>query len=178
MKLASWNVNGLRSLVRRDFDAWLGQTNYDMVCLQEVKVEEDLLTTHWFPKYKAFWNASHQPGKSGVATLVREDHVAGSVRTGIGDWSSDSEGRVLTMDVGGMRLVNIYAPHSHRMLLRLDAKIAFLAALTRFIEKEKSDGVPLVLVGDFNIAHQEIDLANPKGNRRNAGFLPAELLNS
>ncbi|WP_077732001.1 exodeoxyribonuclease III [Methylocaldum sp. 14B] len=174
MKLVSWNVNGLRSLVRRDFEAWLAATNYDVVCLQEVKVKEDLLTTHWFENYKAFWNASRRPGISGVATLVRENLAVASIRQGIGDPALDAEGRVLTIDVAGVRVVNLYAPHSHRKLIRLDAKVSFLATLKRFIEQARIDGLPLVLVGDFNIAHQEIDLANPRANQRNAGFLPVE----
>jgi exodeoxyribonuclease III len=174
MRLVSWNVNGLRSLVRRDFEAWLAETNYDVVCLQEAKVGQDLLTTHWFANYKTFWSTALRPGYGGVATLVREDHTAAGVRAGIGDPALDAEGRVLSIDVAGIRVVNVYAPHSHRKLIRLDAKVAFLAALKRFLEKDRRDGVPLVLVGDFNIAHQEIDLANPKANRGNPGFLPVE----
>lgn len=174
MKLVSWNVNGLRSLVRRDFEAWLSATAYDVVCLQEVKVQEDLLTTHWFDNYMAFWNPSRRPGISGVATLVRDNHTVTSVRAGIGHQALDAEGRVLVTDVAGMRVVNVYAPHSHRKLFRLDAKVAFFAGLKRFIEELRSEGVPLVLVGDFNVAHQEIDLANPKANQRNAGFLAVE----
>src|SRR5947199_302651 len=88
--------------------------------------------------------------------------------------ASDAEGRVLTVDVEGVRVVNVYAPHSHRRLIRLDAKLAFLSAFTRFVEQQMLDGVPLVLLGDFNIAHREIDLANPVANAKNAGFLPAE----
>jgi exodeoxyribonuclease III len=174
MRLVSWNVNGLRSVVRRDFEAWLAGTNYDVVCLQEVKVKDDLLTTHWFENYIAFWNASRRPGVSGVATLVRENHTVASVRAGIGHPGLDAEGRVLITDVAGLRVVNVYAPHSHRKLMRLDAKVEFLSALRCFIEHLRNDGLPLILVGDFNIAHQEIDLANPKANHRNAGFLTVE----
>lgn len=174
MRLVTWNVNGLRSVVRRDFEAWLAATNYDVVCLQEVKVNEDLLTTHWFENYVTFWNPSRRPGISGVATLIREDYSVTGVRTGIGNSELDAEGRVIITDVGGLRVVNVYAPHSHRKLIRLEAKVAFLAALKHFIEELRGDGVPLILVGDFNIAHQDIDLANPKANQRNAGFLTVE----
>ena len=174
MYIVSWNVNGLRSVVRRDFEEWLDATNHDVVCLQEVKLQEDLLTDNWFQNYKAFWNTSRRPGISGVATLVRDNLDVTSIRPGIGEPVLDAEGRVLTIDVAGIRVVNVYAPHSHRKLIRLDAKLVFLAALKRFIEELRSDGVPLILVGDFNIAHQEIDLANPKANQRNAGFLPVE----
>lgn len=174
MKLVSWNVNGLRSVVRRDFETWLACNSYDVVCLQEVKVQEDLLTTHWFDNYTAFWNASRRPGISGVATLVHNNHKVTKVRLGIGHPELDAEGRVIVIDVAGLRVVNVYAPHSHRKLIRLDAKVAFLAALKRFILELRQDGTPLVLVGDFNVAHQEIDLANPKANLKNPGFLAVE----
>lgn len=174
IRLVSWNVNGLRSVVKRDFETWLAANTYDVVCLQEVKVFEDLLTTHWFENYETFWNSSRRPGISGVATLAREGHPVTNIRTEIGHSELDQEGRVLVTDIAGLRVVNVYAPHSHRQLLRLDAKIEFLASLKHFINELRRDGVPLILLGDFNIAHQEIDLANPKANQRNAGFLNVE----
>jgi exodeoxyribonuclease III len=174
MRIVTWNVNGLRSVVRRDFDRWLQESAFDLVCLQEVKVEEDLLTANWFGGYRAFWNSARRPGHSGVATLVREDHVPTLIRKGMAHEPSDAEGRVLTVDVNGLRVVNVYAPHSHRALIRLGAKLNFLSALSAFLKREVMDGVPLVLVGDLNIAHGENDLANPKSNVKNAGFLPQE----
>lgn len=174
MKIATWNVNGLRSVVRRDFETWLTETGYDVICLQEVKVEEDLLTTHWFEGYEAYWNPSRRAGHSGVATLVRRDLKAKGVVRGIGDTASDPEGRVITLDVDGVRIVNVYAPHSHRKLTRLEAKLSFLARFSDFVRNECEDNSSITLLGDFNIAHREIDLANPKSNRGNAGFLPEE----
>lgn len=174
MRIVSWNVNGLRSLVRRDFDAWLQANDFDVLCLQEVKVEEDLLTSRWFAGYEAYWNPSRRPGQSGVATLVRAGLVASSCTRGIGHAASDDEGRVLTLDVGDLRIVNVYAPHSHRKLTRLDAKMAFLDQFARFVERQRQPDRNLVLLGDFNIAHKEIDLANPRANMKNAGFLPDE----
>ncbi|WP_061934676.1 exodeoxyribonuclease III [Aureimonas sp. AU22] len=172
--LTSWNVNGLRSVVRRDFETWLTSTRPDVVCLQEVKTEADLLTRHWFPGYVAHWNGSQRPGYGGVATLVRENLRADEFMVGIADPVSDPEGRVLTMDVEGLRIVNVYAPHSHRKLLRLEAKMQFLEALSRHVAFCRRDGIPIVVMGDMNIAHQKIDLANPKANERNAGYRPEE----
>lgn len=174
MRIATWNVNGLRSVVRRDFETWLAANKYDVVCLQEVKVEEDLLTTHWFDGYETYWNASRRAGHSGVATLVRQDRRVNNVLRGIGHQPLDAEGRVITLDVEGVRIANVYAPHSHRKLTRLDTKLAFLSHFTLFLDRQLSEFSSVVLVGDFNIAHRAIDLAKPTANMRNAGFLPEE----
>lgn len=173
MKVVTWNVNGLRATVRNDFEAWLRRAGNDVVCLQEVKVQEDLLTTNWFKGYVALWNSAERSGYSGVATLVREDLKIHGIRRGIGH-ASDVEGRVLTVDFATFTLVNVYAPHSHRLLTRVADKISFLEALDVFIADKRAGGRPLVLVGDFNVAHTEIDLANPATNRGNAGFLLEE----
>lgn len=174
LKILTWNVNGLRSVVRRDFGDWLSTSDFDVVCLQEVKVEEDLLTKHWFPGYVAHWNTAVRQGYSGVATLVRENLPVTAVTTGIGHPETDAEGRVLTLDVAGYRVMNVYAPHSHRQLTRLEAKIQFLNALSVFVATQERADHPIVLMGDLNIAHHEIDLANPKANLMNAGFRPEE----
>lgn len=174
VRISTWNVNGLRATVRNDFEAWLRRARNDVVCLQEVKVHEDLLTTNWFEGHVAYWNTAERGGYSGVATLVREGGLpVRGVTRGIGH-KSDVEGRVLTVDFDAFSLVNVYAPHSHRLLTRLPEKISFLEALDAFITEKRSCGRPLILVGDFNVAHTEIDLANPRPNRGNAGFLPVE----
>lgn len=174
MRIVSWNVNGLRSVVRRDFESWINSEEFEVVCLQETKVEPDLLTENWFANYRTYINPSEQPGRSGVATLVRKDLTSENACYGMGDVASDPEGRVLTTDVNGIRIVNIYAPHSHRQLTRLEAKVNFLSALDEFVSTERNSNVPLVLVGDFNVAHTELDLANPTANKKNAGFLSEE----
>ena len=173
MRVTTWNVNGLRSAVRGDFEHWLCQSGDDVVCLQEVKAEADLLTTHWFDGYHSYWYPAGRPGYSGVATLVRYGIEPRSVTRGIGH-ASDVEGRVLTTAFDDLTVVNVYAPHSHRTLSRLPEKVSFLAALTRYVSHLRSDGHRVVLVGDFNVAHQDIDLRNAKTNRKNAGFLPEE----
>ena len=173
MRITTWNVNGLRATVRNDFEAWLRRAGNDVVCLQEVKVQEDLLTTNWFEGYVALWNSAERGGYSGVATLVRDGLKICGVTRGIGH-RSDVEGRVLTVDFETFSLVNVYAPHSHRELTRVADKVSFLEALDAFIAAKRVSGRPLVLVGDFNVAHTEVDLANPVPNRGNAGFLPEE----
>lgn len=174
MRFITWNVNGLRSVVRGDFEAWLSASDYDVVCLQETKVEEDLLTGGWFEGYETFWNPSERPGHGGVATLVRRGLPARFLGAGVGDAELDREGRVLRVEVGGIQFVNVYAPHSHRKLLRRDAKERFLNALRDLVDVERDRGAPLVLLGDFNVAHGDGDLANPRANKGNAGFLPEE----
>ena len=174
MKVVTWNVNGLRASVRKDFVVWLRQACDDIVCLQEVKVYEDLLTTNWFEGYIAYWNTSARGGYSGVATLIREGGLpVRDVIRGIGH-ASDDEGRVLTVVFDAFSLVNVYAPHSHRLLTRLADKLSFVTAFEVFVADLRSRGRKLVLAGDFNVAHADIDLANPRANRKNAGFLQEE----
>jgi len=159
--------------VRRDFEPWLRASNLDIVCLQEVKVEEDLLTTHWFHGYHGLWNSAVKQGYAGVATLVSEAMAPPPFTRGINYEEGDVEGRVLTAEFDEFELVNVYAPHSHRKLTRVAHKLAFLEALSAFIAN-RAGGKPLILVGDFNVAHEDIDVANAKANKRNAGFLPEE----
>jgi exodeoxyribonuclease-3 len=174
LRFATWNVNGLRSAMRQGFGDWLGASGYDVVCLQETKMGADLVTGIEFPGYEAHWNPSHRPGHSGVATLVRKGIPARVVGTGIGVPDLDLEGRVLCVEAGGVRFVNVYAPHSHRKLLRREAKGRFLAGMDPHATPGTQEGAPVVLLGDFNVAHADIDLANARANRGNAGFLPEE----
>src|SRR6266700_6824283 len=174
MKISTWNINGLRSSVRAGFENWLSSSNNDVICLQEVKTEEDLLGSIWFPGYTAHWCGAIRSGYSGVLTLVSSRLTPISIRKGIGDPVIDSEGRVLSVEFDQFEIVNVYAPHSHRQLIRLDFKLQFLKKLGEYISDRKRAGKPLVIVGDLNIAHEERDLANFAANRKNAGFLPQE----
>ena len=174
MRIATWNVNGLRSTVRGEFEQWLRSSNIDIACLQEAKVEEDLLTRRWFDGYEAHWNPAQRPGYSGVATLVRDGVETLGVERGIGDPETDIEGRVIATRFPDFEVVNIYAPHSHRTLSRLDHKLRFLAHLAEYVDRKRATSPPLVIVGDLNIAHLDIDVANAKANKGNAGFLPQE----
>src|SRR5215469_16745885 len=122
MRIATWNINGLRSSVRSGFEAWLRSSQNDIVCLQEVKIQEDLLTRSWFSGYVTYWNTARRPGYSGVATMVATRLRALKTEMGISDPSTDPEGRVLTLEFPSFVVVNTYAPHSHRLLVRLEQK--------------------------------------------------------
>lgn len=174
MRISTWNVNGLRSSVRSGFENWLEASKNDIVCLQEVKTQEDLLTRSWFDGYNAYWNSAHRPGYSGVATLIAPPLEPLSVETGIGDGVTDPEGRVVATEFHSFVLINAYAPHSHRVLSRIEQKRSFCRHFLYYLRKLKSRRKPIIVVGDLNVAHQDIDLSNPKGNSKNAGFLPEE----
>jgi exodeoxyribonuclease III len=174
MKISTWNINGLRSGVRAGFESWLSNSDNDIVCLQEVKTEEDLLGSVWFPGYTAHWFGALRSGYSGVLTLVSSKLNPISIRKGIGDPTIDSEGRVLSVEFNRFEIINVYAPHSHRELTRLDFKLQFLKKLSEYISDQRKKGKPLIIVGDLNIAHEERDIANFAANRKNAGFLPQE----
>ena len=174
IQISTWNINGLRSGVRSGFENWLAASNNDIVCLQEVRTEEDLLGSVWFPGYTAHWFGALRTGYSGVVTLVSSRLTPISVRKGIGDSTIDAEGRVLSVEFDQFELVNVYAPHSHRELTRLNFKLEFLGRLREYISERNKRNKPLIVVGDLNIAHDERDLANFSSNRKNAGFLPQE----
>lgn len=174
MRISTWNVNGLRSTLKQGFDVWLSNSKNDIVCLQEVKMQESLLTNSWFQPYKTCWNGGTKPGYSGVATLVSPHISIVSVERGIGDAVTDAEGRVLLTEFESFILVNTYAPHSHRKLLRVSTKLHFCEQFLSYLQELRLRRKPLIIVGDLNVAHEEIDLSNPSANKRNAGFLPDE----
>jgi len=174
MKISTWNVNGLRSTIRRGFEGWISENKSELICLQEVKMQEDLLTKTLFFPYNTYWNTARKRGYSGVATLVSPKLNLSSVERGIGDNVIDNEGRILLMEFGSYILINIYAPHSHRKLTRLEMKLLFFSRFLSYLREIKRRGKPIIIVGDMNIAHKEIDLANPATNKKNAGFLPEE----
>ncbi|OGA53776.1 MAG: exodeoxyribonuclease III [Betaproteobacteria bacterium RIFCSPLOWO2_12_FULL_62_13] len=174
MRMSTWNINGLRSGVRAGFEAWLAASKSDLVCLQEVKTQEDLLTRTWFNGYETYWNTARKTGYSGVATLVGPQLKPLWIGTGIGDDCTDSEGRVLSIEFDSFLLVNTYAPHSHRKLTRLGHKRSFCRHFLDHLRQLRRRDKPIVIVGDLNVAYQEIDLSNASANRKNAGFLPEE----
>lgn len=174
MKLASWNVNGIRSCLKNGFEEWLASEQVDIACLQEVKASADILEAMDLHGYDAYWNAAEKPGYSGTALLVRPGIEAVEVVRGMGVPEVDREGRVIRIETPAFTLVNIYAPHSQRELLRLGFKLDFCAKVNGFLQDLRTKGKPLLVTGDLNVAHTDIDLANPKSNRKNAGFLPEE----
>jgi exodeoxyribonuclease-3 len=174
MRISSWNVNGVRSALRTGLADWLTESKSDLVCLQEVKTQENLLSPLVFPGYDAYWHTARRSGYSGVATLVPASVTVPTIWRGCGDSRTDDEGRVLTLDVGPFIIVNAYAPHSHRELSRLEYKRSFAQKFVTFVKELRTSGKPLVIAGDLNVAFEERDLANPAANRKNAGFLPEE----
>ena len=170
MKFISWNVNGLRACVGKDFEQSFRQLDADFFCLQETKMQEGQLDLQ-FEGYTSYWNYAEKKGYSGTAIYTR--HKPLSVTYGIGIDEHDHEGRVITLEMEDFYLVTVYTPNSQDGLRRLDYRMTwetdFLAYLKR-LDSQK----PVIVCGDLNVAHQEIDLKNPKSNRRNAGFTDEE----
>lgn len=137
-------------------------------------MHEDLLTNSMFYPHTAHWNSALKSGYSGVTTIINPSLTPLSIKKGIRDCKLDDEGRVLTTEFESFILVNTYAPHSHRKLLRLEEKERFMQIFIGFIQELRKLGKPIVIVGDLNAAHQEIDLFHYKNNKKNAGFLPQE----
>ena len=171
MKLISWNVNGLRAVLRKNFLDYLGEEAPDILCLQETKAGPDDVEQLWPASYTTYWNVAQKKGYAGTAifTRTRPIHVA----CGIGIGKHDGEGRVLTAEFADFFLVNVYVPNSQRELTRLAYRQQWDRDFRRYLKKLERKK-PLIFCGDFNVAHTELDLANPKANVRNHGFTPQE----
>ncbi len=173
MKLVSWNVNGIRAVLKKGFLDLLNDFDADIVCLQETKaMQEQVAEVEWPPEYHQVWNAAEKKGYSGTAVFTRQKPIASSL--GIGAKKHDQEGRVINVEYDDFYLVNVYTPNSQNELRRLDYRtqewdVAFRRHVKR-LQKVK----PVIFCGDLNVAHQEIDLARPKDNTKNAGFTPEE----
>ena len=170
MKLISWNVNGLRACVGKDFEQQFKALNADFFCLQETKMQAGQLDIS-FPGYASYWNYADKKGYSGTAIFTK--HKPLDVTYGIDMDEHDHEGRVITLEMDDFYLVTVYTPNSQDALRRLDYRMKwekdFQDYLHRLDEKK-----PVVVCGDMNVAHEEIDIKNPKTNRRNAGFTDEE----
>lgn len=173
MKLVSWNVNGVRAVLKKGLLEFIEKSQADVICLQEAKAHPgDVQHVAWPKGYEVFWNPAVKKGYSGTITFSRVTPLA--VTLGIGAKDHDTEGRVIATEFKDFHLLNVYQPNSQRGLTRLDYRTkawdpAFLAYLEK-LEKKK----PVVFCGDLNVAHTELDLTNPKTNRRNAGFTDEE----
>ena len=170
LKLISWNVNGIRACCDKGFREEFERLNADFFCLQETKMQAGQLDLQ-FEGYQSYWNYAEKKGYSGTAIFTR--HKPLSVAYGIGVDEHDHEGRVITLEMENFYLITVYVPNSQDGLKRLDYRMTweddFLAYLKKLDEKK-----PVVVCGDLNVAHQEIDLKNPKSNRKNAGFTDEE----
>lgn len=170
MKLISWNVNGLRACLQKGFQEFFNSAEADCFCLQETKLQADQVTLD-LPDYQQYWNYAQKKGYSGTAIFSR--HVPLSVRYGVGVDALDTEGRLITLEFEKFFLVTCYTPNAQRELARIDYRLAWDAAFREFVsalDREK----PVIICGDLNVAHNEIDLKNPASNRGNAGFSDEE----
>lgn len=170
MKFISWNVNGLRACTGKGFEDSFRQLDADFFCLQETKMQAGQLDLQ-FPGYTSYWNYAEKKGYSGTAIYTR--HTPLAVTYGIGIDEHDHEGRVITLEMDDFYLVTCYTPNSQNGLRRLDYRMKWEADFLDYIKK-LDEKKPVILCGDLNVAHQEIDLKNPKTNRRNAGFTDEE----
>jgi len=170
MKFISWNVNGLRACVGKEFEKQFKDLDADFFCLQETKMQAGQLDIS-FPGYESYWNYADKKGYSGTAIFTK--HKPLNVTYGIDIDEHDHEGRVITLEMADFYLVTVYTPNSQDGLRRLDYRMKweddFQAYLHKLDEKK-----PVIVCGDMNVAHQEIDLKNPKTNRKNAGFTDEE----
>ena len=170
MKLISWNVNGLRACVGKNFEEAFEALDADFFCLQETKMQQGQLDIA-FPGYESYWNYAEKKGYSGTAVFTK--HHPLSVSYGIGIDEHDHEGRVITLEMPAFYLVTVYTPNSQDGLRRLDYRMKWEDDFQNYLQsldKKK----PVVVCGDMNVAHEEIDLKNPKTNRKNAGFTDEE----
>lgn len=176
VRMISWNVNGVRAVHQRGDLDWLWSSDADIVCLQETKASEDQLEPELLqPKgWRAFFSSGKKKGYSGVATFVREHVPADLVAKGFGIPRFDDEGRVLVTDHGPFLLMNIYFPNGGRSEERLRYKLDFYEAFQQYANRLVEEGRDVVVCGDVNTAHREIDLAQPEQNRNVSGFLPEE----
>lgn len=170
MKLISWNVNGIRACVTKGFYDFFRNENADVFCIQESKMQEGQLEFE-IDDYYIYMNSAVKKGYSGVITFSKTKPI--SVTKGIGIEEHDQEGRVLTCEYDDFYVVNCYTPNSKDGLLRLDYRMVWEDAFRNYL-KELEKNKPVILCGDLNVAHQEIDLKNPKTNRMNAGFTDQE----
>lgn len=170
MKLISWNVNGIRACCQKGFEETFRQLDADFFCLQETKMQEGQLDLN-FEGYRSYWNYAEKKGYSGTAIFTR--HTPLDVTYGIGVDGHDHEGRGITLEMDGFYLVTVYTPNSQDELKRLDYRMQWETDFLHYLQQLDSRK-PVIVCGDMNVAHEEIDLKNPKTNRRNPGFTDEE----
>lgn len=170
MKFISWNVNGLRACVEKGFMEFFNEVDGDFICLQETKLQPGQIDLK-LEGYEQYWNYAVKKGYSGTAVFTR--HTPSATTYGIGHEEHDQEGRVITLEYDEFYLVNVYTPNAQRGLARLDYRMSWEDAFRAYLlELNKAKSV--IVCGDLNVAHQEIDLKNPSSNRKNAGFSDEE----
>lgn len=170
MKLISWNVNGLRACLTKGFLDFFHEADADFFCLQETKLQPGQISLE-LPGYEQYWNSAEKKGYSGTAVFTRKKPL--SVSYGLGIAQHDHEGRVITLEYEDFFLVTVYTPNSQEGLARLDYRMCWETDFLAYL-KGLETRRPVIVCGDLNVAHQEIDLKNPKTNRKNAGFTDEE----
>ena len=170
MKFISWNVNGLRACVGKGFAESFKQLDADFFCLQETKMQEGQLDLN-LEGYTSYWNYAEKKGYSGTAIFTKHQPI--SVSYGLGIEEHDHEGRVITLEMQDFYLITVYTPNSQDGLRRLDYRMTWEDDFLEYI-KRLDENKPVIVCGDLNVAHEEIDLKNPKSNRKNAGFTDEE----
>lgn len=170
MKLISWNVNGLRAVMNKNFMEFFNEADADVFCLQETKLQEGQIEMD-LPGYHQYWNYADKKGYSGTAIFTKKEPL--SVTYGMGIDEHDHEGRVITLEFDDFYFITVYVPNSQDGLKRLDYRMKWEDDFLVYL-KELEKTKPVVFCGDLNVAHEEIDLKNPKTNRKNAGFTDEE----
>lgn len=171
MKLISWNVNGLRAVLKKGFMEFFKDVNADIFCVQETKMQQGQIEDFDLPGYLQFWNSAEKKGYSGTAIFTKIKPI--NTTYGIGKKEHDNEGRVITLEFEKFYLVNIYTPNSKRELERLSYRMIWEDEIRKYLTDLRNKK-PVIICGDLNVAHKEIDLKNPKTNRKNAGFTNEE----
>lgn len=166
MKLVSWNVNGIRAVLKKGFLDYVADAGADVICLQETRASADQAGL-LLPGYRQFWNPAKKPGYAGTAIFTRMEPRA--VIYGLGVQAHDQEGRITTIEFDDFYVLNCYTPNAQRDLARLPYRLKWDAAFRRYLKKLQQ-AKPVIFCGDLNVAHEEIDIARPKENVRNAGF--------
>ena len=170
MKLISWNVNGIRACINKGFKDFFNEIDADIFCIQETKCQKNQIDLE-FKGYTSYWNSAEKKGYSGTAIFTKQKPI--SVTYGIGIEEHDKEGRVITLEFEKFYMINIYTPNSKRELERLEYRQIWEDEIRKYMLK-LNENKPVIMCGDLNVAHKEIDLKNPKTNRDNAGFTDEE----
>ena len=174
MKLISWNVNGLRAVLKKGFEKFFNEVDADIFCIQETKMQEEQIDNdinNILKQYNCYWNSALKKGYSGTAVFTKKQPI--NVFYGLGIEEHDQEGRVITLEFEKFYLVNCYTPNSQRELTRLEYRMKWENDFREYLKKFNTKK-PVILCGDLNVAHNEIDLKNPTSNRHNAGFADEE----
>ena len=174
MKITTWNINGIRAALKKGIADWIGNFSPDVLCFQELKAKREQVELAPLTDlgYTEIWNAAERPGYSGVATLFKNEPL--SIKKGFDIEKFDIEGRVIQTSHPDFELFNIYFPNGGQENKRVPYKLDFYAALLEICDELHKSGKSIIITGDFNTAHKEIDLKNPKANEKNTGFLPEE----